>query len=146
VGRLADLGQDEDGICLPAHVLASLGLEVAIEAFYPIGKAGSHVLLPEQRNPKVLQWPLRHSRHDPALMRRKSLLEPLARHRGTDQSIEEHSAVPVRQDNSLMLPDRQPSGVSEHGYTEIGQLTEFELGRPLDQQFAWLVDPETESL
>jgi hypothetical protein len=47
--------QDEDGICLPVHVLASLGLEIAIQVFDPTGEAACVVLLSKQHDPKILR-------------------------------------------------------------------------------------------
>ncbi len=146
VGRLADLAQDEDGIRLSAHVLASLGLEIAIQAFHPTGKAATVVLLPEQHDPKVLRWPCRHSRHDPALMLRKRPLKPLARRRGTDQSIEEHSPIPVRQEERFMLRNRPPGSVRERGHAEIRQLAPFELRRPFDQSLGRFIDAKPKPL
>ena len=49
-GRLADLAQDKHRIRLSAHVLAGLGLEIAIQAFHPTSKAAPVVLLPEQHD------------------------------------------------------------------------------------------------
>ncbi len=140
------LAQDEHGIRLPAHVLACLGLEVAIQALHTTGKAAPVVLLPEQDDPKILGWPLRHSRHDPTLMLRKRPLEPLARRWWIDQRIEKDSPIPVGQNKRLMLRDRPSGGVCEHRHAEIRQLASFKLRRPLNKGFGGLVDAKPESL
>jgi hypothetical protein len=70
----------------------------------------------------------------------KRPLEPLARSRGTDQSVEEDHPVTVGQDKRLMSRNRPPSGIRERGHTEIRQFAPFELRCPFDQSLCWFVD------
>jgi hypothetical protein len=73
-------------------------------------------------------------------MFRKSPLEPLAWSRGADQSVEEHSPVPVRQEKRFMRRNRPPSGIRQRAHAEIRQFAPFELRRPFDQILGWFVD------
>jgi hypothetical protein len=72
-------------------------------------------------------------------MLRERPLEPLARSRGADQSVEEDSPVTVGQDERFMRRNRPPSGIRERGHTEIRQFAPFELRRPFDQRLGRFV-------
>jgi hypothetical protein len=73
-------------------------------------------------------------------MLRKRPPEPLARRRGADQSVEEHSPIPIRQDERFMLRNRPPGCIRERGHAEIRQFAPFELRCPFNQSLGRFVD------
>ncbi len=73
-------------------------------------------------------------------MLRKGPLEPLAGRRWADESIEEHSAIPLRQEERFMRRNRPPGGIRERGHAEIRQFAPFELRRPFDQRLSRFID------
>jgi hypothetical protein len=77
-------------------------------------------------------------------MLRKGPLEPLARSRGADQSVEEDSPVTVGQDERFMLSNCPAGSVREGGHAEIRQLAPLELRRPFDQRLGRFVDAKAE--
>jgi hypothetical protein len=138
--RVGELGQDEHGIGLPPHILAGLGLEIAIQALDTACKITSVVLLAQRHDTKIFGWSRRHSRHDPALTLCERPLKPFARRRRIDQSVEEHGSIPVGKNERLMLGDCPSGGVRQRGHAEIGQFAPFELRRSFDQSLGGFID------
>jgi len=79
-------------------------------------------------------------------MLRKRPLKPLARRWGADESIEEHSPIPVRQEERFMLRNRPPGGIRERGHAEIRQLASLKARGALNQCLCLLVDAEAKAL
>lgn len=93
--RLGIPAQHKDRVRLPANVLPSLGLEIAIETLDPAREAVPVVRVVQDGNPKIGGRWTRHSSHDPALILCESPLEPFIWGRRVDERIEEHRAIAI---------------------------------------------------
>ena len=78
-------------------------------------------------------------------MFRERPLKPLVGSRRIDESIKEHRAISLGQDERLVLRDCPPRGLRERRHAEVGELTPLKLSRPLNQRLRGFIDTKAQS-